>query len=131
MAASEACAFTAAARRENATQSGVSQHMRKLEGTSGVALFVRGASRVRPTPAGDASDARCLDSLRLHAEADAAGMMCSLHLSSKTLPRYRSTFPKYRPRNAGTRSSASARAAGSMATMGTMPVRVRNSGRSR
>lgn len=71
VAAYEARSFTAAARRENATQSGVSQHIRKLEETSGVPLFVRGASSVRPTPAGDAYYARCLDILRLHEEADA------------------------------------------------------------
>lgn len=71
VAAYEEGTFTGAARRENATQSGVSQHIRKLEETSGIPLFVRGASNVRPTPAGDAYYARCLDILRVHQEASA------------------------------------------------------------
>ena len=41
VAAYEERSFTAAARRENATQSGVSQHIRKLEGALGVHLFRR------------------------------------------------------------------------------------------
>ena len=35
--------FTAAAKRENATQSGVSQHIRKIEDRFGVTLFTRDA----------------------------------------------------------------------------------------
>ena len=35
--------FTRAASRENATHSGVSQHIRKLEASHGVSLFVRHA----------------------------------------------------------------------------------------
>ncbi len=46
--------FTAAARREHATQSGVSQHVRKLEDRLGAKLFSRDRGRVVPTPAGDA-----------------------------------------------------------------------------
>jgi DNA-binding transcriptional LysR family regulator len=45
--------FTAAARRESATQSGVSQHIRKLEDRFGVRLFTRVGGAVTPTPAGD------------------------------------------------------------------------------
>jgi LysR family transcriptional regulator, nitrogen assimilation regulatory protein len=62
--------FTAAAQRERATQSGVSQHIRKLEDTLGVRLFSRDKGEVQPTPAGDSLYHKCVDILRLH---DAAG----------------------------------------------------------
>ncbi len=52
--------FTAAAQRENATQSGVSQHVRKLEEMLGSQLLVRRAGSVLPTPAGDAFYAGCI-----------------------------------------------------------------------
>ena len=70
VAAYEEQSFTAAARRENATQSGVSQHVAKLEQHFRVLLFARDKGRVAPTPAADAYYARCLDVLRAH---DAAG----------------------------------------------------------
>src|SRR5262245_32043806 len=44
--------FTRAARRENATQSGISQHVAALERKLGVKLFERPARGVQPTPAG-------------------------------------------------------------------------------
>jgi DNA-binding transcriptional LysR family regulator len=53
VAAFEERSFTAAAQRENATQSGVSQHIRKLEDRLGVQLFLRGSAAVSPTPAGE------------------------------------------------------------------------------
>lgn len=53
VAAFEERSFTAAAQREHATQSGVSQHIRKLEDRLGVQLFLRGAAAVVPTPAGE------------------------------------------------------------------------------
>jgi len=62
--------FTAAAQRERATQSGVSQHVRKLEDRLGVRLFMRDKGQVQPTPAGDSLYLKCIDILRLH---DAAG----------------------------------------------------------
>jgi LysR family transcriptional regulator, nitrogen assimilation regulatory protein len=62
--------FTAAAQRERATQSGVSQHIRKLEESLGVRLFTRSKGEVQPTPAGDTLYLKCLDILRLY---DAAG----------------------------------------------------------
>jgi DNA-binding transcriptional LysR family regulator len=62
--------FTLAAQRENATQSGVSQHVRNLEIAFGVPLFVRDKGRISPTPAGDAYYRRAIDVLRAH---DAAG----------------------------------------------------------
>ena len=70
VASYEERSFTAAAARENATQSGVSQHVAKLEQHFRVALFTRDRGSVTPTPAADAYYTRCLDVLRAH---DAAG----------------------------------------------------------
>jgi DNA-binding transcriptional LysR family regulator len=64
--------FTAAAKREHATQSGVSQHIRKLEDRLGVKLFARDRGRVVPTPAGDAYYEHCVELLRLANAADSA-----------------------------------------------------------
>jgi LysR family transcriptional regulator, nitrogen assimilation regulatory protein len=61
--------FTGAARRENATQSGVSQHIRKLEDRFGVRLFTRIGGAVTPTPAGDMFYRRALEA---HKELEAA-----------------------------------------------------------
>lgn len=72
VAAYEEGSFTAAARRELATQSGVSQHIRKLEDRFGVRLFERVGGRVSPTPAGVAYYDRCLEVLKAHAQAQAA-----------------------------------------------------------
>ncbi|MGH6814972.1 MAG: LysR family transcriptional regulator [Hyphomicrobiaceae bacterium] len=66
VAAYEERSFTAAALREHATQSGVSQHIRNLEDALGVKLFARNKSEVAPTPAGDNFYRRCLDVLRSH-----------------------------------------------------------------
>jgi LysR family tcuABC transcriptional regulator len=52
IAVCEEGSFTRAAARENATQSGVSQHVAAVERTLGVALFERSATGVTPTPAG-------------------------------------------------------------------------------
>ena len=41
--------FTAAAEREGATQSGISQHVKQLETDLGVALFARNGREVEPT----------------------------------------------------------------------------------
>lgn len=61
--------FTAAAEREHATQSGTSQHIRKLEDRLGVRLFYRGIGvSVEPTPAAAAYYQGCLDLLRAHAK---------------------------------------------------------------
>ncbi len=69
IAAYEERSFTAAAARENATQSGVSQHIRKLEETFGVKLFSRDKGRVVPTPAGDSYYRSSLEVLRAHERA--------------------------------------------------------------
>ena len=74
VAAYEERSFTAAAARENATQSGVSQHIRKLEEECGATLFIRGSGAPRPTPAADAFYRRCVDLLRRHQEATAEAM---------------------------------------------------------
>lgn len=71
VAAYEERSFTAAARREHATQSGVSQHIRKLECSLGVELFTREKGQVAPTPAGDSYYLRSIDVLRAHATATA------------------------------------------------------------
>lgn len=62
--------FTAAARRENATQSGVSQQVRRLEDRLGVRLIVRERAGARPTPAGERLYRRCAAILRSTAEAE-------------------------------------------------------------
>jgi DNA-binding transcriptional LysR family regulator len=52
IAVCEEGSFTRAAERENATQSGISQHVAAVERTLGVKLFERSARGVAPTPAG-------------------------------------------------------------------------------
>lgn len=64
VAAYEEGSFTAAAARENTTQSGVSQHMHKLEMNFGVQLFCRSAGCVTPTPAGETYYRHCIEILR-------------------------------------------------------------------
>jgi LysR family transcriptional regulator, nitrogen assimilation regulatory protein len=66
VAAYEEGSFTAAAHRENATQSGVSQHMHKLEARFGVALFSRETGAIHPTPAGELYYRYCIEILRVH-----------------------------------------------------------------
>src|SRR5918999_1631858 len=64
--------FTAAAKHEHATQSGVSQHVRKLEERLGAKLFSRDRGRVVPTPAGEAYYERSVELLRLASAAHSA-----------------------------------------------------------
>jgi LysR family transcriptional regulator, nitrogen assimilation regulatory protein len=64
VAAYEERSFTAAAAREHTTQSGVSQHIRKLEDGFRVKLFNRQKGQVAPTPAADAYYNRCVQILR-------------------------------------------------------------------
>jgi DNA-binding transcriptional LysR family regulator len=64
VAAYEERSFTAAAQRENSTQSGVSQHVKKLEDHLGVPLFIRTTGTITPTPASDIYYRYCLDVLR-------------------------------------------------------------------
>ena len=72
VAAYEERSFTAAARREHATQSGVSQHIRKLEDTLDAKLFARDKGRVVPTPAGDGYYRHCIELLNTYAKATSA-----------------------------------------------------------
>jgi DNA-binding transcriptional LysR family regulator len=72
VAAYEEGSFTAAARREHATQSGVSQHIRKLEDHFRVRLFERVGTRIVATPAAQTYYTRCLEVLRAHQAAQAS-----------------------------------------------------------
>ena len=57
--------FTEAAKREHATQSGVSQHVQNLEEQLGTKLFMRKVGiAVQPTPAGDAYYPAAIDLLK-------------------------------------------------------------------
>lgn len=62
--------FTRAAERENATQSGVSQHVAAAERTLGLELFRRTAHGVTPTPAGERYYKRCIDAVGQLASAN-------------------------------------------------------------
>jgi LysR family tcuABC transcriptional regulator len=63
IAVCEEGSFTRAAARENATQSGISQHVAAVERTLGVKLFERSASGVQPTPAGLRYYRRCVEAV--------------------------------------------------------------------
>jgi LysR family transcriptional regulator, nitrogen assimilation regulatory protein len=61
--------FTAAAEREFATQSGVSQHVKQIEESLGVQLFDRLNKTVEPTAAGNLFYQHCLEVLAASAKA--------------------------------------------------------------
>ncbi|MBM3528353.1 MAG: LysR family transcriptional regulator [Alphaproteobacteria bacterium] len=63
IAVCEEGSFTRAAIRENATQSGISQHVAAVEHSLGVKLFERSASGVKPTPAGLRYYRRCVEAI--------------------------------------------------------------------
>jgi LysR family tcuABC transcriptional regulator len=63
IAVCEEGSFTRAAARENATQSGISQHVAAAERTLGVKLFERSAAGVQPTPAGQRYYKRCIEAV--------------------------------------------------------------------
>ncbi len=63
IAVCEEGSFTRAAKRENATQSGISQHISAVERAMGVRLFDRSTSGVRPTPAGMRYYRRCVEAV--------------------------------------------------------------------
>jgi LysR family transcriptional regulator, nitrogen assimilation regulatory protein len=63
IAVCEEGSFTRAADRENATQSGISQHVAAVERTLGVKLFERSANGVKPTPAGLRYYKRCVEAV--------------------------------------------------------------------
>src|SRR5262245_16486200 len=60
IAVCEEGSFTRAAARENATQSGISQHVAAVERALGTKLFERWAGGVTPTPAGLRYYKRCV-----------------------------------------------------------------------
>jgi LysR family tcuABC transcriptional regulator len=62
--------FTRAAARENATQSGISQHVAAAERTLGVKLFERTPAGVKPTPAGQRYYKRCIEAVGQLANAN-------------------------------------------------------------
>jgi LysR family transcriptional regulator, nitrogen assimilation regulatory protein len=64
VAAYEEHSFTAAAKREGSTQSGVSQCIAKLEAVSGVRLFTRSKAGIGATPAANAFYRNCIEILR-------------------------------------------------------------------
>jgi LysR family tcuABC transcriptional regulator len=63
IAVCEEGSFTRAAARENATQSGISQHVAAVERSLGVKLFDRSATGVKPTPAGLVYYKRCVEAV--------------------------------------------------------------------
>ena len=63
IAVCEEGSFTRAAERENATQSGISQHVAAVERTLGVRLFERTTGGVTPTPAGLRYYKRCVEAV--------------------------------------------------------------------
>jgi LysR family nitrogen assimilation transcriptional regulator len=71
IAVCEEGSFTAAAARENATQSGISQHVAAVERELGVKLFERSARGVAPTPAGQRYYKRCIEAVGQIARANA------------------------------------------------------------
>ena len=63
IAVCEEGSFTRAALRENATQSGISQHVAAVERSLGVRLFERSAAGVKPSPAGLRDYRRCVEAV--------------------------------------------------------------------
>jgi LysR family nitrogen assimilation transcriptional regulator len=70
IAVCEEGSFTRAAVRENATQSGISQHVSAAEQALGIKLFERSASGVKPTPAGQLYYKRCIEAVGRLANAN-------------------------------------------------------------
>ena len=70
IAVCEEGSFTRAAERENATQSGISQHVATVERALGVKLFERSARGVVPTPAGLRYYKSCIEAVGQLANAN-------------------------------------------------------------
>lgn len=68
--------FTAAAKREGATQSGISQHLKQLEAELGVPLLIREGREVEPTLAGKLYYRECVDILK---KLEAAQQSVAVH----------------------------------------------------
>jgi LysR family nitrogen assimilation transcriptional regulator len=71
IAVCEEGSFTAAAARENATQSGISQHVAAVERELGIKLFERTSRGVTPTPAGQRYYRHCIEAVGQIAKANA------------------------------------------------------------
>jgi LysR family transcriptional regulator, nitrogen assimilation regulatory protein len=69
IAVCEEGSFTRAAERENATQSGISQHVAAVERALGIKLFERTTGAVKPTPAGLRYYKRCVEAVGTLAHA--------------------------------------------------------------
>src|SRR5476651_2218235 len=104
IAVCEEGSFTRAAERENATQSGISQHVAAVERALGVKLFERAAGRVTPTPAGLRYYKSCVH---------AVGALENAAEEARALPRRRS--PGRRPHARSFCSSAGPPASASRA----------------
>ncbi len=87
--------FTRAAQRENATQSGISQHIAAVEKTLGVSLFERTRDGVMPTATGTAYYKRCIEVLRTleiaRGEAQTAGTALSGKIRAGLIPAFTRT----------------------------------------
>ena len=77
----EEASFTRAASRENATQSGVSQHVGAVEAALGAQLFSRNADGVTPTAAGKRYYAHAVQALRRIEQASLAAKAASQGVS--------------------------------------------------
>lgn len=73
--------FTAAAHREHLTQSGVTQHIQKLEEYFRVRLFQRSTAGITPTPAATNYYRSCIELLRIHRQARTAVRECEQGLT--------------------------------------------------
>ncbi|MBL4629430.1 MAG: LysR family transcriptional regulator [Roseicyclus sp.] len=84
--------FTRAAIRENATQSGVSQHVAAVEKALGVPLFERNSDGVSPTPTGQQYYKRCIEVLRTleiaKGEAQKAGSLMTGKIRAGLIPAF-------------------------------------------
>jgi LysR family transcriptional regulator, nitrogen assimilation regulatory protein len=76
VAVCEEASFTAAAARERATQSGISQHIKKLEAELDTTLFERARGDIRLTTAGRLYYGQCVDVLK---RLDAAQQRVAAH----------------------------------------------------
>lgn len=85
VAAYEERSFTAAAQRENSTQSGVSQHIGKLERSLRVDLFIRDRGQIFPTPAADALYSHSLQLLRQRSAAERSAQAYAKGLSGEII----------------------------------------------
>jgi DNA-binding transcriptional LysR family regulator len=81
IAVCEEGSFTRAAERENATQSGISQHVAAVERTLGVKLFERSPAGVVPTPAGLRYYRRCVEAVGLLENADQEARALAGHVT--------------------------------------------------